>query len=303
MRIEQLEILVNVAETGSITHSAELLHRSQQGMSHAIISLEKELGGILFERNFNKISLTPEGEKTLEKAKEILRIYDEILFVFNNQKQIEEKELNLYITPLLSRVVLKKAISIFNKRHPKVTLKVIELQPLEIIEKIRNNKNFIGLLSLRKYYYEEWIRKQTDIKFEVFCECQMYASVAKTSPLASKKSILPQEIIKYPFVLFNSEQHIDFVHKMFKTLGLGEPNIRIKTSDLELYQNAIDSGQAVGMTSFQVSKKNASFVNIPLELSSDLNLIIGCVTSTDQSNSVNATDFIKIARYLSKKVK
>ncbi|MEL7563274.1 MAG: LysR family transcriptional regulator [Dehalobacterium sp.] len=59
-----MQLLIHVAETESMSYSAECLYMPQQGLSHAIRRLEKELGGPLFHRNGNKIALTTEGEKS-----------------------------------------------------------------------------------------------------------------------------------------------------------------------------------------------------------------------------------------------
>ncbi|MBI0580043.1 LysR family transcriptional regulator [Neobacillus cucumis] len=51
MHIEQLEYIVRVAETGSISIAAKDLHISQSGISQSITILEDELDVKLFKRN------------------------------------------------------------------------------------------------------------------------------------------------------------------------------------------------------------------------------------------------------------
>lgn len=45
MELRQLEYFVTVAEMGSFTRAAEACHVVQTTVSHAIASLERELGG------------------------------------------------------------------------------------------------------------------------------------------------------------------------------------------------------------------------------------------------------------------
>ena len=42
MTLNKYEIFLKVAEIGNITKTAEILHYTQAGISHAIVALEKE---------------------------------------------------------------------------------------------------------------------------------------------------------------------------------------------------------------------------------------------------------------------
>jgi len=50
MRLRQIEYFLAVAEAGSITQAAANLYLAQPSLSYQITTLEKELGGQLFER-------------------------------------------------------------------------------------------------------------------------------------------------------------------------------------------------------------------------------------------------------------
>ena len=61
MRIESLHYFLEVARIGSFSLAARQLYVSQQGLSKAVQSLEKELGTALFERTGKRIRLTEAG--------------------------------------------------------------------------------------------------------------------------------------------------------------------------------------------------------------------------------------------------
>lgn len=70
----QMEQLLRIAETGTISSAAEILSISQPALSRSMQALEQELGVSLFERKKNKVTLSETGKKAVEYAG---RIFDE----------------------------------------------------------------------------------------------------------------------------------------------------------------------------------------------------------------------------------
>lgn len=72
MDLKQLTALVTVAEVGSITKAARLLHLVQPSVTRQIRSLEDELGVSLFRRVASGMTPTPEGALFVERARRVL---------------------------------------------------------------------------------------------------------------------------------------------------------------------------------------------------------------------------------------
>lgn len=70
--LSQLEQLVTVAESGTLSKAAERLHLSQPAISRSMQKLEEELQVSLFKRQKNKISLNRNGEMAVRYAKKVL---------------------------------------------------------------------------------------------------------------------------------------------------------------------------------------------------------------------------------------
>jgi DNA-binding transcriptional LysR family regulator len=70
--VKQLKALVTVAEAGSVTRAAELLHLVQPAVTRQIRTLERELGVALFERTRQGMRLTDAGAILLERARRAL---------------------------------------------------------------------------------------------------------------------------------------------------------------------------------------------------------------------------------------
>lgn len=72
MEIRQLEYFVAVAEMGGFTRAAEVCHVVQTTVSHAVATLERELGVRLLDRTGRTVELTPEGRVFLDDARVIV---------------------------------------------------------------------------------------------------------------------------------------------------------------------------------------------------------------------------------------
>lgn len=78
MDITQLQYFKMIAETGSLTKSAEILHVSQPAMSAMLKKFEEELNVELFDRSPNRIHLNQIGEIALVHTNNILRSVEQM---------------------------------------------------------------------------------------------------------------------------------------------------------------------------------------------------------------------------------
>lgn len=72
MKISQLEYFLEAAKTLNYTKAASNLYTSRQNISHAVKSLESELGAKLFAQSGNVLLLTADGSRAIQHAESIL---------------------------------------------------------------------------------------------------------------------------------------------------------------------------------------------------------------------------------------
>ena len=71
MKIEQLEQLIRIVESGSMNIAAKEMYVARSSLSTSMKHLEAELGGQIFSRHSNGVSLTPFGSTVYHHAREI----------------------------------------------------------------------------------------------------------------------------------------------------------------------------------------------------------------------------------------
>jgi DNA-binding transcriptional LysR family regulator len=72
MDLRRLKTFVTVAENGTVSKAAEILHITQPALSRQLAGLEQELGFALFERAGRRLLLTPRGDQFLGDCRSLL---------------------------------------------------------------------------------------------------------------------------------------------------------------------------------------------------------------------------------------
>src|SRR5690349_6356906 len=75
LTLDQLQVFLTVAETGSFSAAARALNRAQSAITYAVQKLEAQTGAVLFDRADYRPTLTDAGRALLPRAR---RIADEV---------------------------------------------------------------------------------------------------------------------------------------------------------------------------------------------------------------------------------
>ena len=98
MTIRHLTVFVAVAEQGSMSAAAKHLYLSQPTVSQAIRELEAHYNGLLFERLGKKLYLTERGKLLLPHAREMIRQFQQLEELMQNQGQSSTLKLGSTLT-------------------------------------------------------------------------------------------------------------------------------------------------------------------------------------------------------------
>lgn len=123
--LDQLQVLVAVADTGSFSAAGRRLNRAQSVISYTIANLEAQLGLKLFEREGTREpTLTTEGRAMLADARRMVSVLNEIRARTEGLRQGLEAELAIAVDVSLPAPALTKTLSAFEKEFPTVSLKL-----------------------------------------------------------------------------------------------------------------------------------------------------------------------------------
>jgi DNA-binding transcriptional LysR family regulator len=146
MDFKQLESFIAIAKFGSFSRAAEKLYLTQPTLSNHIISLEKELETMLFDRVNKKVSLTEAGTLFHQHALDILHSRDRAFFALNKFKGAITGQLEISSSTVPQHFFLADLIKDFSRRYPNVQYKILRHDTKEVIEKIISGEVDFGIV-------------------------------------------------------------------------------------------------------------------------------------------------------------
>jgi DNA-binding transcriptional LysR family regulator len=123
--LRALECLVAVADSGSITQAALLLHSSQPAVSHQLAALEHETGTSLLRREHRGVKLTPAGRAAVADARRAIEAAASAVGSARAVGEAAGGSLRLACAQSLVSV-LAAVIREWHRRHPEVAITLRE---------------------------------------------------------------------------------------------------------------------------------------------------------------------------------
>ena len=124
-RLTDLELLLRIADVGSLTAAAKALDWSPAAASAAVKRLEAQWGVAVFVRTTRSLRLSAEGERLLPHIRQAMQSIDEARASVATRRQALRGELQVAMPSDLGRHVLLPWLETFQRQHPQLALRVL----------------------------------------------------------------------------------------------------------------------------------------------------------------------------------
>jgi DNA-binding transcriptional LysR family regulator len=118
LTLDQLRVLITIADVGSFSAAGRKLHRAQSAISQAVATLEELQGVVLFDRSGHRPRLTEIGRVLVEQARRVLATATKFEAMAASTRAGLEPELALAIDPLVPTGPLIESIRALNGAFP-----------------------------------------------------------------------------------------------------------------------------------------------------------------------------------------
>lgn len=135
MSLRALRTLVAIAQHGSFARAAEAVHLTQSAVSLHIRGLEEEFNAPLFDRSRRLPVLTEAGHVALERAREILALYDGIALELGEDGELRGRlRVGAIHTALAG--ILPAALAALGAEHPHLRVNVASGMSAELATRV-----------------------------------------------------------------------------------------------------------------------------------------------------------------------
>lgn len=158
LKLSQLRALVAIADMGSFSEAALQMDLSQSAVSHAIATLEDELGVLLLNRSRQGAVLTPVGKRITAEARQVLHSLQNLCHQADLAKGLQSGEVRIAAFRSVATHILPEVIRQFREQYPAITIAIDEKSHYEMVEEaLRQGQADVGFTYLpTKPEFEVW---------------------------------------------------------------------------------------------------------------------------------------------------
>lgn len=238
MDINQLEVLLTVAQEQSFSRAAQALHRTQPAVSQAIRRLELELGEPLFDRSSKDGTLTAAGRVLHEFAQQMLNLRQGAHTAIKELKDLQRGKLALSANEYTVMYLLP-ILPVFRARHPHIKVEVKRSLASRIPSQILDRDVEIGVVSYKP--------GDSAISSVSVLTDELVLVVAPNHPLARKEVVSIRELGAESFIAHNVPS--PYREKVVRTFEKYKTplNISIEMPTLEAIKRLVEQGMGVAL--------------------------------------------------------
>jgi DNA-binding transcriptional LysR family regulator len=136
LTVQQLRVIVAVAEAGSFTAAAAGLRVAQSSLSRTVADVERRTGVVLFQRTTRRVVLTPEGQEFARVARRVIESFDAGMNHFAGFLDGTRGIVRVATLPSLAATFLPSIVASFRAEHPDVRVVVEDALLGQVLERV-----------------------------------------------------------------------------------------------------------------------------------------------------------------------
>jgi len=207
MNIRDLLYVVAVADLRHFGRAAERCHVSQPTLSMQIRKVEDYLGVEIFERAGRRVLVTTAGEQIIERARVLLRDYEELQLTAKRLKDPSAGQYRLGAFPTLAPYLLPRIVPSIHAAFPRMRLLLLEEKTEQLLLRLRRGQLDLALLALPV--------AGEDLECAPLLEEPFLLATEPGHPLAARGSVSVENLLDHPLLLLDEghclrEQALEF---------------------------------------------------------------------------------------------
>src|SRR5688572_18591013 len=203
MELRHLRYFVALSESLHFGEAATRLRIAQPSLSQQIRQLEEELQTKLLRRTQRRVELTEAGELFLEEARDILARTDRAGRIARRAGRGDAGRIRVGVGYCMDQMAVVKAVTTFNRRHPKIRVELETLAVSRQVAALRNDRLDLGFVRT--------LPPDGSLTSELLVSEPLVVAMPHTHRFAGKKAILLADLADELFVM-TSRELVPFYH-------------------------------------------------------------------------------------------
>jgi LysR family transcriptional regulator, transcriptional activator of the cysJI operon len=225
----RLQVFYAVARRLSFTKAGEELFITQPAVTKHIHELEIHFKQKLFERNGNKITLTPAGAALLKHTESLFAVYRNIELDLNDIAKLHRGKLRLGASTTVAQYVIPPVLAAFQQKYNTIKVHLKGGNTEEIERGLLKGEIDLGLI--------EGHTKNKAIHYTAFSKDEIVLVAAIHYPGLKNNSIRPEDLKKIPLLLREpGSGTLEVVALALKKMG-----IKMSALNIEMHLNSSES--------------------------------------------------------------
>lgn len=293
MTLKEIGYLLAVEQYASISEAAKHLYITQPSLSHAIQTVEKEVGIRIFDRGRSGVIVTEQGEELLG---DLRTIYEQMVAVQNKyiEKRPDRKTFSVSIQHFSPAAEAAMRL-LARLEEASYIVKFLKGRTTEVIADVASGRSEIGFLHFPQEKEAGILRNLRNEKMEFYSigNAKPCVLLRKDHPLAALSVVSLQDLAPYPLVAYDYGAD-GSVYLSEEGVTMLQVDRRVTVGDGLMLINVLLStnAYAVAMPYLRTMMENSGIVIRPLLGVKPLRL--GWIKKTDQVLQPMAKQFLQM---------
>jgi DNA-binding transcriptional LysR family regulator len=236
----QLRLFLALADTGSVSAAAKLMHVTQPTASMQLKEVAQSVGLPLYEVVSKKIHLTAVGQELAATARTMAQAWDVFEHNVDATKGLSRGKLKVSVVST-AKYFMPRLIGSFCKRYPEIDVALQILNRDGVVQRLRDNLDDLYIMSMPP--------ADMDLGDQVFMPNPIVLIAATQDPLTKRKAVRMSELAERRFILREKGSGTRMTgDQYFRTLKF-RPDIRLELGSNEAIKESVAGGLGLGVVS------------------------------------------------------
>jgi DNA-binding transcriptional LysR family regulator len=245
LSLRHLRYFVATAETGQVSRAAVELNVSQSAVTGAIRQIETRIGTRLFDRHSTGVTLTFEGSRFLQHARNIVASVNEALRVPAAAAATVQGNLRIGVTYTVAGYFFPQHHARFARSYPGVTIELSEAPRPVIEEDLLAGRLDIAVLLTSN------LENQSALAHETLIRSRRRLWLPVDHPMLRMSEIRLEHVAEQPYVMLTVDEANQTADRYWRRTPY-RPRVIFRTSSVEAVRSMVANGTGVTILSDMV---------------------------------------------------